>query len=203
MPKKVCTRKTAILTVCFVVLLASTLSFCIAPSLLKSEVTYHSDALYPDLSFDELCDSCGAVEYCSLIQIEAPTFTVNETGAEVITTDYVFESLQDGHRFILRFAGGAIGNTTMVVTANGSDDLSIGSNYILFMTSAINTEETTVNIERNDVVFNEYYKLYTAQSSIFEVPELTTYANNNISLISFDGKYTVSRQELLDVAYAK
>lgn len=184
MKTKTCSKATSVIAIAISCIMAVVCCFCFLPHFIKGENVTQVGNMYPDYSFDELVEHSDAIEYCTLTEVKAPQYTVNDIGRMIITTDYIFTSKETNDDITVRLIGGSIGETTVVNEDDAYTYFLVGEDYVLFL----NRYEEGIE--------SEYHTLVTGKSSVLIF-------NNTDSVNSVDEKYNVSYSELQDLFMTK
>ena len=187
-------KSTAAAVLTFTALCAVLLAVLITPLLIQESTLMTVGHCYPAFTLEQLTEESDRVEHCRLLEIKPAAYTSATGRADIITTDYVFESLEpDGGFFILRLIGGTVEDTT-VQNSDGTNGLMLaGVEYVLFLNDMEGyVQPASYTVEGTDGPVTHCYSLMTGAASVFVMGIL----NEDGNLFSADNQYTVSPEEL-------
>lgn len=187
-------RSTAVIVITVTVLLAAVLAVTVMPLLVTESTVTTVGHCYPLLSISEMTDLSDRVEHCRLVQVRPAAYTSYGERESIITTDYIFESLEEeGGYLVLRLIGGTVGDTSVQNSDNTHELMTVGTEYVLFLRRhAPLTEPLTYAVDDAVVTAEHYYALTIGSASVF----VSGLLNEDGTLSSASGQYALSPAEL-------
>ncbi|MBQ9098951.1 MAG: hypothetical protein IJY50_05935 [Clostridia bacterium] len=183
-------KKSAILWIIFSCSMAIVVSVIIFPLLLESETVVSVGHMYPNYSLTELAEEADAIECCKLSKIMPSKLTTNDTGGEIVTTDYVFTSLESDRQIAVRVLGGTMGDITVINQDGILECFNSEEKYVLFLNECVESDES-------------YYTLVTGKASVFCIQFESSVSDDTMIIYSADNQYAVQYKQLAELIFSK